>query len=392
MGTFAGKKIKNTYTGIIQYSGSKFYDALGNQISASIDITASYAVFSDTATSASYVLGSDVDGLVQSAANAITSSYVSGDNVDGTVANANIAQIAISASYATTASYAGSIGTTSYSTLSDIPSGIVSSSAQIASKISGSFTSTSASIASDISNIINGTTVVATASYAFSASVEITKEVSSSYADYAATASYALNSVPAFPYTGSAIISGALNVIGPITSSGFLSSAGIGNPSFISTTILNLSASAAVAINNTVLRLASFTDSQTSSLTPQNGDILFNSTSERVQLYSGSEFTNLLIEGDVTELFNDVLINTGSLSTGDLLVYYDSNNENWINTRTLSGSYAIENGNLNVTGSVNVSEVLNLAPSNPLPSGNVGDLAVSGSNLYFFNGSWTQVI
>lgn len=43
---------------------------------------------------------------------------------------------------------------------------------------------------------------------------------------------------------------------------------------------------------------------------------------------------------------HDVLINTGSLSTGDLLVYYDSDNENWINTRTLSGSYTISNGGL----------------------------------------------
>jgi hypothetical protein len=73
------------------------------------------------------------------------------------------------------------------------------------------------------------------AEYAVSASHEIIKEVSSSYADYAQesglstssisasyaiTASYALNSPDTFPYTGSAIISGSLEVIGDITGSG----------------------------------------------------------------------------------------------------------------------------------------------------------------------------
>ena len=67
------------------------------------------------------------------------------------------------------------------------------------------------------------------AEYAVSASHEIIKEVSSSYADYAQesglstssisasyaiTASYALNSPDTFPYTGSAIISGSLEVDG----------------------------------------------------------------------------------------------------------------------------------------------------------------------------------
>lgn len=45
-----------------------------------------------------------------------------------------------------------------------------------------------------------------------------------------------------------------------------------------------------------------------------------------------------------------------------------------------------------VTGSVSITEVMNLKPQNPLPSGNIGDLAVSGSSLYFYNGAWTLVI
>ena len=45
-----------------------------------------------------------------------------------------------------------------------------------------------------------------------------------------------------------------------------------------------------------------------------------------------------------------------------------------------------------VTGSLSVTEAVKLTPQDPLPVGTVGDLAVSGSNLYFYNGAWTQVI
>jgi len=45
-----------------------------------------------------------------------------------------------------------------------------------------------------------------------------------------------------------------------------------------------------------------------------------------------------------------------------------------------------------VTGSVKITQVMNLKPQNPLPSGTIGDMAVSGSNLYFYNGSWTLVV
>lgn len=47
----------------------------------------------------------------------------------------------------------------------------------------------------------------------------------------------------------------------------------------------------------------------------------------------------------------------------------------------------------NITGSVNISTVMTLAQQSPLPSGTTGSLAVSGSNLFFNNGTaWVQVI
>lgn len=49
-------------------------------------------------------------------------------------------------------------------------------------------------------------------------------------------------------------------------------------------------------------------------------------------------------------------------------------------------------GATKVTGSVEVSSVLQLAGQDPLPAGGVGQLAVSASNLYYHNGStWSQI-
>lgn len=75
---------------------------------------------------------------------------------------------------------------------------------------------------------------------------------------------------------------------------------------------------------------------------------------------------------------------------GELLSYDASEGHYNLGTE-LSGSYGIT-GSLDVQGSVSVSDVLNLPPQDPLPSGTIGDLAVSGSNLYFYNGTWTQIV
>ena len=68
-------------------------------------------------------------------------------------------------------------------------------------------------------------------------------------------------------------------------------------------------------------------------------------------------------------------------------------------TLTVTGSIKTNNamyvtGSINVTGSVNIKNKLNLTPQTPLPTGTLGDLAVSGSNhLFFYNGtSWVQII
>jgi hypothetical protein len=51
-----------------------------------------------------------------------------------------------------------------------------------------------------------------------------------------------------------------------------------------------------------------------------------------------------------------------------------------------------DQGTPTFTRGANISTVMNLTAQDPLPAGTVGDLAVSGSNLYFYNGAWTQVV
>jgi len=50
------------------------------------------------------------------------------------------------------------------------------------------------------------------------------------------------------------------------------------------------------------------------------------------------------------------------------------------------------NTNLTVQNNATIENVLKLTPIDPLPTGGVGELAVSGSNLYYHNGtSWGQL-
>ena len=53
--------------------------------------------------------------------------------------------------------------------------------------------------------------------------------------------------------------------------------------------------------------------------------------------------------------------------------------------------YLSLSGSADVSQSLQVGEAVRLKASNPLPSGSIGSLAVSGSNLYFFDGTWRQV-
>lgn len=130
MGNLTNKYIKDTYDGLIklkdEYNGVKpelqpLQDGLGNDLPAQVSttefiITGSLqgnATSADTATSSSHALEAD---------NASTASYVLGSNVDGPV------QDAVSSSYAVTASYSLNAGSDTYVTGAtfDTNTGIIS--------------------------------------------------------------------------------------------------------------------------------------------------------------------------------------------------------------------------------------------------------------------------
>ena len=72
------------------------------------------------------------------------------------------------------------------------------------------------------------------------------------------------------------------------------------------------------------------------------------------------------------------------------------NVDNGLNIRPGAPGIAATNvsisGSVIVSQSVDIGEVINLTAQDPLPSGNIGDLAVSGSSLYFYNGAWTVIV
>ena len=153
-------------------------------ISASHAVNADSALTADTATSASHALVADT---ATTATTATTASYILGSNVDGAVANATSASYAVSSSQAENADTA-----------------ITATTATSASHALVADTATTA-------------TTATTASYILGSNVDGAVATATS-SSYALTASYAENAPVSdpFPYTGSAIISGSLEVTGSV--------------------------------------------------------------------------------------------------------------------------------------------------------------------------------
>jgi hypothetical protein len=76
------------------------------------------------------------------------------------------------------------------------------------------------------------------------------------------------------------------------------------------------------------------------------------------------------------------------INSGVDFAFYGVNNDILLSPKSNSS-----NGVVKIQGSTNISQVMNLAKQSALPTGTTGSLAVSGSHLYFHNGtSWNQVI
>ena len=67
------------------------------------------------------------------------------------------------------------------------------------------------------------------------------------------------------------------------------------------------------------------------------------------------------------------------------------NKASWTDGRVTFLTPTVHQSSAYVTGSVQITQTLKLVPNDPLPAGTLGELAVSGSNLYFHNGSGWQL-
>ena len=97
-----------------------------------------------------------------------------------------------------------------------------------------------------------------------------------------------------FATTNNLQLTGSLRVTGSVAADSFTSINGTGQPTLSSNSNLILSASDAVVVQNALLRPGRFGNSATSSLSSQDGDIMYNSSSNQLVVYSGSAWYNLL--------------------------------------------------------------------------------------------------
>jgi hypothetical protein len=87
---------------------------------------------------------------------------------------------------------------------------------------------------------------------------------------------------------------------------------------------------------------------------------------------------------------------SGSASTGNFLLQDNYDGTTLFKVEAQGISIGESGGNISIGNSAGGLTInsgnFNIAAQDPLPAGNVGDLAVSGSNLFFYNGAWTQVV
>jgi hypothetical protein len=227
-----GQTVSSTYQDLVQISGSVFTDGLGNNIT-SVDVTASYAT---TALSSSYALTASFalngGGSTVDTGSLITTASISDATITFTKGDASTFNLTVNnVAYAGTAGFADQSGTSGFASQAGT--------AGFADQAGTSGFATSASWA-DQSGTSGFASQAGTAGFADQAgtsgyAVESGTSgfaVSSSWADqsgtsgyatnalsssYALTASYLEGAVDAFPYTGSASITGSLHVTGSQT-------------------------------------------------------------------------------------------------------------------------------------------------------------------------------
>jgi hypothetical protein len=98
--------------------------------------------------------------------------------------------------------------------------------------------------------------------------------------------------------------------------------------------------------------------------------------------------TNITLENNRKDSINlgGIIFATGSYSNLGTNPFSSSMTEAKVGINKSLPEYTLD-----VSGSIGIATVLHIAESDPLPAGNIGDLAVSASHLWFYNGAWSQL-
>jgi len=115
-------------------------------------------------------------------------------------------------------------------------------------------------------------------------------------------------------FTGN-ITGSKINVTSSTAQEFILDNNSVGTPFIYSPTNLNLSASNAVVVTSSPFRLKSLTNSQTSSYTPQDGDLIFNSDRAAYMAYSGSNWQEIIISGFTASYASQALSSSYALTS-----------------------------------------------------------------------------
>jgi hypothetical protein len=92
--------------------------------------------------------------------------------------------------------------------------------------------------------------------------------------------------------TGKVAVTGNMAATGTVTASSFTSTA-VGTPTMTSATDIRLAAAGVVHVTQTPFRLASFDTAGILTLTPVNGDMIYNSSTSKIQAYAGGAWVDL---------------------------------------------------------------------------------------------------
>jgi hypothetical protein len=161
-------------------------------------------------------------------------------------------------------------------------------------------------------------------------------------------------------------VEGNLRITGTMTANAFASS-GFGVPTLSSATNINLSANGAnggaVVIQNSPLRLRSYTTADRGNITAAAGDLIFNSNVNSPQVYNGTTWSTVTVAGPAFGAYADATgqtITSGSQQKVLFQVEEFDTNSNFASSRftpTVTGYYQL-NAQVRLDGASGTGEMM----------------------------------